>query len=116
MSLDIYYSGKYVEVEVIFGDRLGLELFAKIRWTCPWCHKAHEWETTDHSILGELVKWVEAEDDGDILGNIQDEMPSLPAEIREVFISGICPECWHKAFNDVDGWMGSAHEDEDLPF
>jgi hypothetical protein len=101
MSLDIYYSGKYVEVEVIFGDRLGLELFAKIRWTCPWCHKAHEWETTDHSILGELVKWVEAEDDGDILGNIQDEMPSLPAEIREVFISGVCPECWDETFRDA---------------
>lgn len=103
MSLDIYYSGQYVEIEVAFGDHLGTELFARLTWTCPWCHKAQEWETTDPEVLKELVHWCEAEDDGDYhLGNIQDEMPSMPKGIREAFISGICPKCWDKTFPPSD--------------
>jgi hypothetical protein len=58
------------------------------------------WETTDSNVLKELAHWCEAED-GDRLGNIQDEMPSLPAEIREVFISGVCPVCWDETFRDA---------------
>jgi len=31
-------------------------------------------------------------------GQIQDLLPDLPKEIREMFISGMCPECWKKLF------------------
>lgn len=113
MSLDIYRTGKYVEVTVAFGDRLGVEYFARVSWTCPWCHETKEWETADEEALAQLTAWVEGKTSNEL---VQDALPALPAGIREVFISGICPECWHKAFNDVDGWMVSAREDEDLPF
>ena len=30
--------------------------------------------------------------------NIQDALPYMPAEERELLISGTCPECWNKMF------------------
>ena len=30
--------------------------------------------------------------------NIQDALPYMPAEERELLISGTCPECWDKLF------------------
>lgn len=33
---------------------------------------------------------------------IQDAVPDLPAETRELFVSGICPECWDAMFGDDD--------------
>ena len=30
--------------------------------------------------------------------NIQDALPYMPAEQRELLISGTCPECWDKLF------------------
>ncbi len=31
---------------------------------------------------------------------IQDAMPYLDADQREMFISGICPTCWNKMFGE----------------
>jgi len=37
---------------------------------------------------------------------IQDAMPELSADLREMFISGTCPRCWEEMFdmNDGSGW------------
>ena len=32
--------------------------------------------------------------------SIQEIAPNLSPEYREMFISGICPECWKKIFGD----------------
>lgn len=34
--------------------------------------------------------------------NIQDAMPYLTASERELFISGVCGDCFHKMFGDED--------------
>lgn len=34
--------------------------------------------------------------------NIQDILPNLEPEYREIFISGICPKCWDKMFGDEE--------------
>lgn len=39
-------------------------------------------------------------------GHIQDLLPELSAEDREMFISGMCPDCWDKTF--------SSGEDDDV--
>lgn len=33
---------------------------------------------------------------------IQDAFPELSADDREFLISGVCPECWNKIFNEED--------------
>lgn len=30
---------------------------------------------------------------------IQDAFPDMPCEIREMFITGICPPCWDRMFS-----------------
>jgi len=32
-------------------------------------------------------------------GNIQDLLPDLSEDDREMFVSGMCPECWDKTFS-----------------
>ena len=34
--------------------------------------------------------------------HIQDIMPELAPEMRELFISGMCPKCWDKLFGFED--------------
>ena len=37
-------------------------------------------------------------------GHIQDLLPELSADDREMFVSGMCPECWDKTFSgEEDG-------------
>lgn len=55
--------------------------------TCPFCEE-------DHIVtvpLDGYSKWLCGE-------KIQNAMPEVPAEDREMLISGICPSCWEKAF------------------
>jgi hypothetical protein len=33
---------------------------------------------------------------------IQDAMPELSADLREMFISGTCPKCWDDMFGEFD--------------
>lgn len=45
---------------------------------------------------------VKANDYLDYLGwkHAQDAFPYLSPEERELLISGLCPECWHKTFGE----------------
>lgn len=55
---------------------------------CPWCGEEHEVEVPFESYLA----WQSGE-------SIQVAMPQLSANEREMLISGVCPECWKKAFS-----------------
>ena len=57
---------------------------------CPMCEFVHFVQVNaDH-----YQRWI----DGD--GYIQDLMFYLSADEREVLISGICPTCWDKQFDE----------------
>lgn len=91
MSWDIYNVGKFTPVEVaIRYDRVSK---AVLEWTCPRCHRRLQWLTEDDVKIDQLERWASG-----AKGNIQDVLEDVPAEIREVFLSGICPECWDKMF------------------
>ena len=55
---------------------------------CPWCGEEHEVEVSFEGYLA----WQNGE-------SIQVAMPQLSANEREMLISGVCPECWKKAFS-----------------
>ena len=60
--------------------------------TCPFCG-----ETSFVTVPMEgLFAWKSGE------MNIQRALPDVPASIREQLISGICPDCWEKAFGEED--------------
>jgi len=63
---------------------------------CPFCHHSNEVEVNEE----DYWDW----QDGTLT---QDAFPYLPAEEREMLISGICPTCWDKMFGSWDD------EDED---
>lgn len=57
---------------------------------CKYCHDTYKFVGVD-------------DDEGyDISRNIQDTLPNLEPEYRELFISGICPKCWDKMIGDED--------------
>ena len=61
---------------------------------CRYCDVAHAVECT-----GEQNKMlIERADGKPIL--IQDIFPDMGADLREMFISGMCPTCWSKVFRD----------------
>lgn len=96
MAIGIHKLGGFGQVEVaFFENRFGEDRTAMVQWTCPWCKKAKRWMTADDAEIEQIAAWV----DGDGSG-IQDVMPSIPPEIREAFISGVCPECWGGTFSD----------------
>jgi len=69
-----------------------LELFTKegqpyVRLRCNWCPTQIEAPVKLESI--------EAWRSGTM---IQDAMPDLSPDIREMFISGTCPKCWEDMF------------------
>lgn len=37
---------------------------------------------------------------------VQNIFPELNKELREVLISGICPECWEKMFGKGENYVG----------
>lgn len=55
---------------------------------CIYCRKRFEIKTTVEA----FNKW---QHEG---VNIQDAMPELNANERELLMSNICPECWNKIF------------------
>lgn len=59
--------------------------------SCPFCGRANEIEVNEM----DYFDW----DDG---MSAQDAFPYLSAEEREMLISGICPTCWNKTFNDSE--------------
>ena len=52
---------------------------------------------SQESAINASPRDVEAWSDGEL---IQDAMPYLDADQREMFISGICPTCWNKMFGE----------------
>ena len=57
---------------------------------CGFCHTEHKVEMTE-SQFNELMSPHRR--------HIQDIIPELAPEMRELFISGMCPKCWDKLFN-----------------
>lgn len=74
-----------------------------ITTTCPFCGRS-----TD--VLVDEVEygcWLEGM-------SIQDAMPDLSPDEREMLISGICPNCWEQMFgSDEDEESDEEFEDED---
>ena len=54
---------------------------------CPICGKVNEIEVNE----ADYLDW----NDGMLA---QDAFPYLPADVREMLISGICPSCWNRMF------------------
>ena len=57
---------------------------------CGFCHTEYKVEMTE-SQFNELMSPHRR--------HIQDIIPELAPEIRELFISGMCPKCWDKLFS-----------------
>ncbi len=85
--------------------------------SCPFCKKDNRVGVTDREITG-LDKWNRG------LGNIQDVMPYLSSEKREILVSGICLSCQKNLFGSVhldthegyglDEFYNYDDEDDDL--
>lgn len=65
-----------------------------IKTPCTVCHKDIEIEMTEQEYEN-FQKWQNGE-----ISHIQDAIPTIPDENREMFISGICPTCWSDIFNN----------------
>ena len=61
---------------------------------CGFCHTEYKVEMTE-SQFNELMSPHRR--------HIQDIIPELAPEMRELFISGMCPKCWDKLFNFENG-------------
>ena len=57
---------------------------------CGFCHTEYKVEMTE-SQFNELMSPHRR--------HIQDIIPELAPEMRELFISGMCPKCWDKLFS-----------------
>jgi hypothetical protein len=64
----------------------------KINVCCKWCEKCYELNVSTKR----FALWKKGE-------LIQDVMPELSADERELLISGTCGECWDKMF----GFLGN---------
>lgn len=63
-----------------------------IERTCPFCGRVQELE------VGYWDFWMWSEQ-----GMLaQDAFPYLSADVREILISGICPQCWDNMFTEGD--------------
>ena len=58
---------------------------------CPFCGKGHEIEVNEMDYLD----WQDGE-------HAQNAFPYLSANEREMLISGICPNCWDKMFEQEE--------------
>lgn len=62
---------------------------------CPCCGEEHPVHLTREQSF-RYKKYLDGK------GHIQDLLPDLTAEDREMLITGICPECWKKLEEDED--------------
>lgn len=63
--------------------------------TCPFCGISYRIDMT-REMYGRLDRYMGGE------GHAGDMLPDLPAEIREMFISGMCPDCWNETFSGME--------------
>lgn len=68
----------------------------KIDVCCKWCEKSHELEVRKSG----LNRWKNGE-------LIQDVLPELSADERELLISGTCGKCWDAMFGFLGDGRGS---------
>lgn len=67
-------------------------LYKACEFECPKCGKL----STVHVKASDLDDYYCA----DVL--VQEAFPYLPSKERELFVSGLCGECWDKLFKDSD--------------
>jgi len=60
----------------------------QIKITCPFCGNVHSFSITEE----QYVKWKSGEE------LIQNIFPEIEPKWREMFITGMCPDCWDKCF------------------
>ena len=60
---------------------------------CRFCHTEYKVEMT-------MTQFIELQSPH--RRHIQDIIPELAPEMRELFISGMCPKCWGKLFSFED--------------
>jgi hypothetical protein len=60
-----------------------------VRSRCPKCSQTTDFEAPTEGI----VLWMQG-------ACIQDAFPELAADKRELFQTGICPNCWNKIFKE----------------
>lgn len=68
----------------------------KVGATCKCCKPLHIFEVT-LSEWKELLKYLDKKSDK----KIQEIIPNVSDDIREIFISGICGKCFDKLFNMI---------------
>lgn len=68
----------------------------KIDVCCKWCEKSHELEVRKSG----LNRWKKGE-------LIQDVLPELSADERELLISRTCGKCWDAMFGFLGDGRGS---------
>ena len=66
--------------------------YKEVTIECPICHHANEVMVNEEDYLA----WAF---DGEL---VQNAFPYLSADEREMLISGICPTCWDKMFDEDD--------------
>ena len=59
---------------------------------CNECGKEYKFDITKE----QYNKYINGE------GLIQNIFPEISGELREMFISRICPECWNKIFSEYE--------------
>ena len=77
---------------------------AEVVVVCPFCHKA----TTIQVVEKDYYAW---KFDGVL---IQNAMPYLPANVREMLISGMCDECQEKMFSSSEDEEEEDFEPDDI--
>lgn len=77
---------------------------AEVVVVCPFCHKA----TTIQVVEKDYYAW---KFDGVL---IQNAMPYLPANVREMLISGMCDECQEKMFSSSEEEEEEDFEPDDI--
>lgn len=60
----------------------------EVKVNCTQCNKEYIFDIT----LEQYKKYISGED------YIQNIFPEISPGLRELFISGICPDCWSKIF------------------
>lgn len=68
-------------------------LDAVVTTVCPFCGESHDVLVNED----DYYDWK----DGKLA---QDAFPYLPADEREMLISGICPDCWNQMWGSANDW------------
>ena len=66
-----------------------------VRVKCTECGKEHSFKCNRQ--IGELFQTGQYR-----AYPIQNIIPNVSADIREMFLSGMCGECWDKLFEDIE--------------